>query len=170
MILPSELLSGENVYRQIPGQCQLRPAGPPQRVKDPAMSPATKPETENPHSSPTENPKGTNSSLKQLEKPGSEPPAPPARKVAELLTIITPASLPAEKIPIIVPDQERLDENHYPLLIGTGRDKRQIVAATRRPKRRSKNLKNCSTPRITFGTKTVVRRPTKRLSPLQTEP
>ena len=127
-------------------QREILPAGQPQRVKMP-QAPATK--------AAIQNPTQPNSTLENLEEPDSEPAASPAHKATEL--------------PIIDPDLEPPDENHYPLLIGTGRDKRQIVAATRRAKRRSKDSKKSSTPRTTFGAKTVVRRPTKRLSPLQTE-
>jgi len=39
--------------------------------------------------------------------------------------VITPALRPVrQSSPIIDPDPKPLDENHYPLLIGTGRDKR----------------------------------------------
>ncbi len=146
VILSPELLARANIHRETSRQRKSLPPGQPRRVKDPRPSPATK--------AAIESLTHPNSTLKQLENPGSEPPASPADKVAELLMIITPV------IAIIDLDQEPLDGNHYPLL---------IAAATRRLRRRSKDSKNCSTPRIAFGTKTVVRRRTKRLSPLQTE-
>ena len=86
-ILPEEPEAEQNIFRETSRQHQLLPAGQPRCVKDPAPPPATK--------AAIENPKGSNSTLKRLEKLDSEPPASPADKVTELLRIITPALLPA---------------------------------------------------------------------------
>ena len=90
-------------------------------------------------------------------------------RVPELLMVITPALRPVrQSSPIIDPDPKALYEIDSPILIGAGRDKRQI-APTRRPKRRSKDSKNCSTRKVRLGTKLVGKRPTNRLSRLLIE-
>ena len=86
-ILPEEPEAEQNVFRETSSQHQLLPAGQPQCVNDPKPSRATK--------AAIENPKSRNSTLKNLEKLDSEPPASPADKVTELLMIVTPPLLPA---------------------------------------------------------------------------
>ena len=71
-----------------------------------------------------------------------QPPAARVDRVPELLMVITPALRPVrQSSPIIDPDPKALYEMDSPILIGAGRDKRQITP-TRRPKRRSKDSKN----------------------------
>lgn len=72
-----------------------------------------------------------------------------------------------KNLELIVSETPRLDENHYPLLIGTGRDKPQIVAATRRPKRRSIDSKKSSTKPKPNGLKSQRER---RLGPTYRKP